>query len=121
MPISLHPRPAILPLLAALCLPQAALAQSSAARSCDMATFTKLALHCGGGPSTDRFDLFGALVDWAEHGKAPASPIATARPDNRDLPSDWSKTRTRPLCAWPKVARYRGTGDLESAESFVCE
>ena len=77
--------------------------------------------HCGGGPATDRFDLFGALVDWVELGKAPASPIATARPDNRDLPPGWSPTRTRPLCDWPKVARYRGTGDLEAAESFRCE
>jgi len=77
--------------------------------------------HCGGGPATDRFDLFGALVDWVEDGKAPTSPIATVRADNRDLPEGWSKTRTRPLCDWPKVARYRGTGDLEAAESFRCE
>ena len=34
--------------------------------------------HCGGGPSTDRAHLFGALVDWVEHGKAPDSPVATA-------------------------------------------
>jgi len=76
--------------------------------------------HCGGGPATDRFDLFGALVDWVEHGKAPASPIATARADNRELPQGWSKTRTRPLCEWPQVARYKG-GDMESAASFRCE
>jgi hypothetical protein len=76
--------------------------------------------HCGGGPATDRFDLFGALVDWVEHGKPPTSPIATVRADNRELPEGWSKTRTRPLCEWPKVARYKG-GDLESAASFRCE
>jgi feruloyl esterase len=76
--------------------------------------------HCGGGPSTDRADLFGALVDWVEHGKAPDSPVATVRADNRDLPEGWSKTRTRPLCDWPKVARYQG-GDVESAASFRCE
>ena len=77
--------------------------------------------HCGGGPSTDRFDLFTPLVDWVEHGKAPAGVTATVRADNRELPQNWSPMRSRPLCSWPKVARYRGTGDLESAESFRCE
>jgi hypothetical protein len=76
--------------------------------------------HCSGGPTTDRFDLFGALVDWVEHGKAPGAVTASVRRDNPELPPDWSKTRTRPLCDWPKVARYKG-GDLESAASFRCE
>jgi feruloyl esterase len=77
--------------------------------------------HCGGGPATDRFDAFGALVAWVEHGTAPGSLIAEVRAENAELPADWRKTRTRPLCDWPKVARYDGTGDLESAASFVCE
>jgi hypothetical protein len=77
--------------------------------------------HCGGGPSTDRFDLFTPLVNWVEHGEAPAAVTATVRADNRELPQGWSPTRSRPLCEWPKVARYRGTGDLESADSFRCE
>jgi feruloyl esterase len=77
--------------------------------------------HCGGGPATDRFDAFGALVAWVEQGAAPGDLIAEVRADNAERPADWSKTRSRPLCDWPKVARYRGTGDLESAASFVCE
>jgi len=77
--------------------------------------------HCGGGPATDRFDAFSALVAWVEQGTAPGNLIATARAENQELPADWSKTRSRPLCDWPLVARYRGTGDLESATSFVCE
>jgi feruloyl esterase len=77
--------------------------------------------HCSGGPATDRFDAFGALVTWVEQGKAPDSLVAEVRADNAELPGDWSRTRTRPLCDWPKVARYRGTGDVESAASFVCE
>jgi feruloyl esterase len=77
--------------------------------------------HCGGGPATDRFDAFGALVAWVERDEAPRALIASARADNDELPASWSKTRTRPLCDWPAVARYRGNGDLESAESFVCE
>jgi feruloyl esterase len=77
--------------------------------------------HCGGGPATDRFDLFGALVDWVERGKAPQAVTATVRAENAELPADWSKTRSRPLCDWPKVARYEGRGDVESAASFVCQ
>ena len=77
--------------------------------------------HCGGGPSTDRFDLFTPLVEWVEHGKAPSSVVATVRAENRELPQGWSATRSRPLCDWPKVARYRGAGDVESADSFRCE
>ena len=37
------------------------------------------------------------------------------------LPASWSANRTRPLCAYPKVARYNGTGDIESASSFSCK
>jgi feruloyl esterase len=77
--------------------------------------------HCGGGPATDRFDAFAALVAWVEQGRAPSDLVATVRADNPELPAGWSPSRSRPLCDWPKVARYRGTGDLESAASFVCE
>jgi hypothetical protein len=77
--------------------------------------------HCGGGPATDRFDAFDALVGWVERGAAPGNLAASVRTDNPELPADWSKTRSRPLCDWPRVARYRGTGDLESAASFICE
>jgi feruloyl esterase len=77
--------------------------------------------HCGGGPATDRFDAFSALVAWVEQGTPPGSLTATVRADNPELPPSWSKTRSRPLCDWPKVARYRGAGDVEAAASFVCE
>ena len=40
---------------------------------------------------------------------------------NADVPASWAPDRTRPLCAYPKVARYKGTGDIEKAESFVCQ
>jgi feruloyl esterase len=77
--------------------------------------------HCGGGPATDRFDLFTTLVDWVERNRAPGTVIASVRADNPELPPGASPTRTRPLCEWPKIARYRGSGDVESAASFVCE
>ena len=76
--------------------------------------------HCSGGPATDRFDALGALVEWVEQGKAPQALAAAVNPENRELPADWSKTRTRPLCPWPQVPRYTG-GNLESAASFRCE
>ena len=75
--------------------------------------------HCSGGPATDRFDALGAMVDWAEHATPPDRLIATVSPGNKEIPADWSPTRARPLCVWPKVARYVG-GEQESAASFVC-
>jgi hypothetical protein len=70
--------------------------------------------HCGGGQSTDAVEAFPALVAWVEQGKAPASLRATAGPS-----SPWPG-RERPVCAYPAVARYKGTGDPEKASSFVC-
>lgn len=83
--------------------------------------------HCSGGPATDQFDMLSALVNWVEKGQAPDSVVASARGAgnaggvNTELPASWSATRTRPLCAYPKVARYKGTGDVESASSFSCQ
>ena len=76
--------------------------------------------HCSGGPSTDQFDLFDPLVEWVERGRAPENIVATARPQNPERPADWSPTRSRPLCEWPKAPRYVA-GDPESATSFTCE
>ena len=56
--------------------------------------------HCGGGPvALDSFDMLSALVDWVEKGTAPASVTATGRA----LPG-----RSRPLCAYPQHAHYKG-------------
>jgi poly(3-hydroxybutyrate) depolymerase len=82
--------------------------------------------HCSGGPATDQFDALTPLVNWVEKGQAPDALAATARGPgnaggaNADLPPAWSATRSRPLCAYPKVARYNGTGDIEQAASFTC-
>jgi feruloyl esterase len=70
--------------------------------------------HCGGGPATDQYDAFGALMKWVEQGKAPDQIIAQAGPA-----TPWPG-RQRPLCPYPKVARYKGSGSVELAESFVC-
>jgi Tannase and feruloyl esterase len=70
--------------------------------------------HCGGGPATDQFDAFGALVAWVEKGVAPDRIVATARASTPWL------GRTRPLCPYPQQARYTGSGDINDARSFVC-
>ncbi len=68
--------------------------------------------HCGGGEATlDHFDLLGPLVNWVEHGQAPAQTVATGA----SFPG-----RSRPLCAYPKHAQYNGQGDPESAANFSC-
>jgi len=83
--------------------------------------------HCSGGPAADQFDLLGPLVQWVEQGVAPQAVPATARGAgnaggvNAELPTDWSATRSRPLCAYPAVARYQGQGSLEDAASFICQ
>ncbi|HEX8480229.1 MAG TPA: tannase/feruloyl esterase family alpha/beta hydrolase [Telluria sp.] len=83
--------------------------------------------HCSGGPATDQFDALTPLVDWVEKGQAPDALAATARGAgnaggvNGDVPRTWSAARTRPLCAYPKVARYTGSGDVEQAASFTCK
>lgn len=69
--------------------------------------------HCGGGEGPDSFDKIGALEEWVERGKAPEEIVAEHR-------SDGKVDRRRPLCAYPMVARYNGTGDVNDAASFHC-
>ena len=67
--------------------------------------------HCSGGPATDAFDGLTALVRWVEQDQAPESILARG---TVALPGV-----SRPLCAHPKLARYR-SGDVSSADSFEC-
>ena len=82
--------------------------------------------HCSGGPATDQADFITLLVAWVERGVAPRSVVATARGAgnaggvNPELPAAWAASRTRPLCPYPNVAFYKGSGDVESASSFEC-
>ena len=69
--------------------------------------------HCGGGVGPDQFDKLGPLTDWVERGAAP-----DALPARRVV--NGSVTRTRPLCAYPEVARYKGSGSIDDAASFAC-
>jgi len=83
--------------------------------------------HCGGGPGANEFggsgadapvvdaqhDLLSALEAWVEKGHAPESVIASRVEQGKTL-------RTHPLCAYPKEARYRGTGTTDDAANYEC-
>jgi feruloyl esterase len=70
--------------------------------------------HCGGGEGPSAFDMVGALEQWVEHGKAPDRIVASHS-------TNGVVDRTRPLCPYPKVAVYNGTGSPDEAASFSCK
>ena len=70
-------------------------------------------LHCGGGEGPDTFDRMAAITRWVEGGQKPQRIVAS-------LEKDGKVARTRPLCPFPQVAKYKGTGDTNSADSFAC-
>ncbi len=76
--------------------------------------------HCSLGPGTTLFDAFTPLVNWVEHGIAPDSIVATAPGGPPPVGTPWPG-RTRPLCPYPKQARYIGSGDINDAANFICE
>ena len=69
--------------------------------------------HCGGGLGADQFDAFTRLANWVEGGATPE------RMDAARI-SDGKVELTRPLCPYPQVARYNGSGDPKYAASFSC-
>lgn len=69
--------------------------------------------HCAGGPGPNTFDALGALEQWVEKGVAPDRLIASHT-------SNGKVDRTRPLCPYPQVARYKGTGSSDEAGNFAC-
>ncbi len=66
--------------------------------------------HCGGGQSTDQFDMLTAIQQWVEKGQAPDRVVASGKA----FPG-----KTRPLCPYPKVARFDG-GNPDDQKSFSC-
>ena len=70
--------------------------------------------HCGGGEGPNTFDMVSALEQWVEHGKAPTEIIASHS-------TNGVVDRTRPLCPYPQVATYKGTGSTDEAANFVCK
>jgi feruloyl esterase len=69
--------------------------------------------HCSGGAGPDTFDMVAPIEQWVENGKAPERIVASKSTAGK-------VTRTRPLCPYPQVARYKGTGSIDAAENFMC-
>jgi feruloyl esterase len=69
--------------------------------------------HCGGGAGPNQINWMAALETWREKGEAPASIIGTGT--NSGAPM------TRPLCPYPQVATYKGSGDVNDAANFTCK
>ncbi|MGP8271291.1 MAG: tannase/feruloyl esterase family alpha/beta hydrolase [Terracidiphilus sp.] len=89
--------------------------------------------HCGEGPGPNSFGEHGpssasgpddaqhdirlALEEWVERGAAPETVIAAKYEGSGPARK---VVMTRPLCAWPLVAQYKGSGDIGKATSFTC-
>ncbi len=83
--------------------------------------------HCQGGPgATDEFDKVATLEQWVEKGIAPETIIAShierpQQPGGGPVPgAAGTVTRTRPLCAYPRIAKWKGTGSTDDAANFAC-
>jgi hypothetical protein len=69
--------------------------------------------HCGGGDGPSPNGVFETLVNWVEKGAAPETLAASRRRDDGTVLS-------RPLCAYPKIAKWNGSGSTDDAANFVC-
>jgi feruloyl esterase len=69
--------------------------------------------HCGGGEGPNKMDLEGTLDKWVEQGAAPDKIIASHATAGK-------VDRTRPLCPYPQVAKYSGSGSIDEAANFSC-
>ena len=69
--------------------------------------------HCRGGEGPNVFDMMPAISQWTEGGKPPAEVIAAHK-------TKGTVDRTRPLCPYPQIAKYKGSGSIDEAANFVC-
>jgi Tannase and feruloyl esterase len=88
--------------------------------------------HCGGGPATSSFsaNTLSAITGWVEQGVAPqeiiaantntSSPFPSSAPFDPQVAQNFPTGGTRPLCAYPRQARYKGTGSTKDAANFAC-
>jgi hypothetical protein len=87
-------------------------------------------LHCGLGPGPSVFgadpepnadpgsSMFSSMEEWVEHGVAPREITARKYVNPSDPAS--GVEMTRPLCSYPEIAKYKGSGDIHKASSFAC-
>jgi feruloyl esterase len=73
--------------------------------------------HCYGGDGPDIFDLDTPLAAWVEEGRIPGPVPASHYPANAP---PTKPDRTRPLCPYPEVAKYKGSGSTDDAANFAC-
>ena len=69
--------------------------------------------HCGGGPGPNQFDTVTALDDWVTKQHVPDQLIASHTTLGQ-------VDRSRPLCPYPQVARFKGEGSIDPAGNFGC-
>ncbi len=69
--------------------------------------------HCSGGDGPSRIDVFTTIDDWVSQERAPDRILAEHLTDNK-------VDRSRPLCPYPQIAKYNGTGSSDDAANFVC-
>ena len=69
--------------------------------------------HCGGGVGVNQFNRNDPLVDWVESGSPPHHLMGSRVVDGEVL-------YRRPLCPYPEVARYQGSGSISEAANWVC-
>jgi hypothetical protein len=72
-------------------------------------------LHCAGGPGPDQFDKIAPIVDWIENGAAPSTFVV------KKAAAGQQPARSRPACAYPAKAVYKGDGSTDDAANFVCK
>ncbi len=70
--------------------------------------------HCTDGVGVSNFDWLSPVIDWVEKGKPPERIVGSLTVNGR-------VERTRPVCAYPQVARYRGSGSIDDAANFLCK
>ena len=92
--------------------------QVAALSGADVSKFLQLYLipgmhHCAGGVNIDRFDLMTPLINWVEGGVIPKD-LTGYRIEQGGV------NRSRPLCAYPRVSRYLGSGSINAHENFEC-
>jgi feruloyl esterase len=69
--------------------------------------------HCGGGVGCSTFDKLTPLMHWVERGTAPDRLIGARTVSGKT-------DRSRPLCPYPQVAKYKGSGNADDAANFTC-
>lgn len=90
---------------------RAVLAQNAAAKAQLRYFLLPGVEHCRGGPGADQVEFLDALDSWVETNRAPEVLVGTKA----------DHSLTRPHCAWPNVAQYRGSGDANNPASWVCK